>query len=204
MLLERGDLIELLVRQLNESRGQSKGAIHLRIQGAVTALVADVVLEFRPGVLQDRAHLDFEAHAGVLGEILVVLDHLHHEVVRAVAEAAGDAGLSRLVDAAQHRESFPQRRQRDGNFRGVEYRHAHPHQIVDVGPRLGVGQAPVLPALTGLGLERGPGLDPGGHGVEGDAGVVEQVLDGGGELLGGRRMLADPLVVARTEEADRF
>ena len=71
----------------------------------------------------------------------------------------------------------------------------HSHDVVNLVPRLGIDKIAVLPALLGLRLQRGPGFDAGRHAVEDDAGVIEEILDGGAEVHCGGGVAARPVVV---------
>ena len=65
-IFERCDFIELIVREFNQASGQSKEPIDLRWLGAGALLIANIVLKFGPGMLQDRADLHLKAHADVV------------------------------------------------------------------------------------------------------------------------------------------
>ena len=197
--LEGGDLIELLVGELDKAGGQGKEAIYLRRGRVRSLLIADIVLKFRPCVLQDGANLHLKSPSHVGGELFhrsrAIFGHGKHQVVGAIAESARDASFGRLVYGALHVERLPKdvERLRDGG--GVIQRHAHAHHIVDLLPRLGIDKIAVLPALLGLRLQRGPGLYAGRDAVEDDAGVIEEVLDGGAEVHRGGGVAACPVVV---------
>ena len=94
---DRGDLVELLVREFDQPCRQREGTVDAGVQGVGGAFVADVVFKFRPRVLQDCANLHFKGEIRVVFEVLHALRNREGEVVRPVAEAAGDFCLLRLV-----------------------------------------------------------------------------------------------------------
>ena len=108
--LEGGDLIELLVGELDKPRGQGKEAIYLRRGRVWSLLIADIVLKFRPCVLQDGANLHLKGPSHVGGELFhrsrAIFGHGKHQVVGAVAKATRDASFGRLVYGAFNLKGF--------------------------------------------------------------------------------------------------
>ena len=116
-------------------------------------------------------------------------------MVGTIAETSRNASFGRLVYGALHVERLPKDVERLGDGGGVIHRHAHAHHIVDLLPGLGIDKIAVLAALFGLRLQRGPGFDAGRDAIEDDAGVIEEVLDGGPEVDRGGGVAARPVVV---------
>ena len=162
-------------------------------------LVADIVFKLRPCVLQNGANLHLKGPTYVVRELFhcgsAIFGHGEHEVVGAVAKAAGNAGLGCFINGTLDFKRFTKNAQRFWNRGGVKQRDPHPHHIVDLLPRLGVDKIAVLAALFGLCLKRGPSLDAGRNAVEDDAGVIEEILDGGAEVPRSGGVVAHPVVV---------
>ena len=179
------DLRELPVRQLQQPGREGEPAVevgHMLLGDG--PLVADVVLELGPRVLQDRAHL----HRGAARQHLVCRGHAldgvdrHEQVAAGVAEPALAGRLATHVAVVEDAELVGQQ---TGHRIHVAVQVGH-HPDADLVGDLGEGVRVDLFAIQGprgLGGERGHRLGASGDADVVDAGVVEQRGDEGDELL---------------------
>ena len=160
-----------------------------RVLGDV-ALVADVVLELRPRVLQHGPHLDAGA-VSLQGRELGAGQGLDQQVPAGVAEAPRPRGLLAQVAVVEDGELVVEHL-RDGRDVAVDVGDDADADLVgDLLQRVRVERAAALGAV-GLRRERRDALGAAGDAEVVDAGVVEQHLDerdvrlgGGGELRAG-------------------
>ena len=144
---------ELLVGELEQPRGQREPPVELaRVLGRDAALVADVVLELGPGVLQHGAQLHLD-HPAV---------DLELEVSAGVAEPALAGGELAEVAVVDHPQLLGQ--QRGHSLHVVAHVGDHPdaEQVADVAQRVGIERCAVVGAGRLL-RERRDALGPAGR-----------------------------------------
>ena len=185
----------MLVREFDQPRRQREGTVNAGVQGVGRAFVADVVFKFRPRVLQDGANLHFKGEIRVVFEVLHALRNREGEVVRPVAEAAGDFCLLRLVHGFLQDKRVLQHGQYRGNLGGVIGGHTHAHHVVNICPRVRVDEVAVTVTFCGFGVEGAQVFHPHGHAIKGHTRVHQQIFDGGVKILRCVRVRGRPLGV---------
>ena len=166
------------------------------------ALVADVVLELGPRVLQDGADL----HRGLApghrsAGALAGGVELHEQVPARVAEPALGGGLLTHV-AVVEQDELGAEQLGHGLHVGQDIRHdAHADLVGDLGLGVAVDEpaSDTTRGLGGIGLD---GLGPPGHGEVVDAGVVEQLGHQRDVLVRRRLDLGEVLRVPRDDPAE--
>ena len=157
------DRRELLVGQLQQPGRQGEPAVELaRVLGRDRALVADVVLELGPGVLQHGAELHLHDPA---------LD-LHLQVPAGVAEPALAGGQLPEVAVVEHRQLLGEQRGHGLDVVADVGDHPDAELVADVAQRVGVER----PSGLGPGRLLGERRDALARPVDGqvvDAGLVE-------------------------------
>ncbi len=158
------------------------------------ALVADVVLELGPRVLEHRADLHGgapPAQRGVCRRDRAARIDRHEQVTAGVAEATGPRRLLTHVAVVDDGQLLSEQLGDGGDVVGHEGDDPHPHLVGDVDERVGVEQRAVVASL-GLGRERLERLRAARHREVVDAGVVEQLAHHLDEALGGGLELRPP------------
>ncbi len=178
---------ELTVGELEQPGGEGEAAVEVRgLLGRDGALVADVVLELGPGVLQHRPdlHLDRLPEQDRLQRTVhPARVELEQQVPAGVAEAPLAGRLPPEVAVVEHLGLVGEE---VGDRLHVAVHvgdHAQADLVGDVAQRVGVGEHPGLPASRLRG-ERGDRLGPAGDGEVVDAGVVEHGGEQPDALLG--------------------
>ena len=124
-------IVELAVRQLEQPGGHGEAPVELvDVLGRDLALVADVVLELGPRVLEHRAQLDLDLAPA----------ELELEVPAGVAEPALARGELAEVAVVEHDEVLRQQGRGRVDVAGDEGDHADAELVADVAQRVRVEQ----------------------------------------------------------------